>query len=230
MGESLARGRMNPARVGILALQGDVREHVETLDRIGAEPVEVRTAEGLTGIDGLIIPGGESTAIAYLLRTYGMEEPLLDLLARGMPALGLCAGLITLATTRPEGTDGLAAEGKPGQGAAGKGAIGDGTPGLGVMDVFLERNAYGRQTASFSSSVTVEGLEAPFSAVFIRAPQIRKYGERVSVLARLRSEVVGVRQGNLFGLAFHPELSGDDRIHRLFLHAVEEHAAEGALP
>jgi len=199
---------MNPARVGILALQGDVREHVDALGRAGAEPVEVRTAEGLASIDALVIPGGESTAIAYLLRGHGMEQPLLSLLRNGLPALGLCAGLITLAS--------------PQEGAS------EGAPGLGVMDVTVERNAYGRQTASFGANVVVEGLDAPFPAVFIRAPQIRRYGPAVEVLARLEGEVVGVRQGNLFGLAFHPELSGDGRIHRMFLRKVEECAAAGA--
>lgn len=190
------------ATVGVLALQGDFREHLHVLQRLGVRAVEVRTADELASVDGLIVPGGESTTIGRLARIYGLIEPLRERIRAGMPALGTCAGMIFLAaaTTGPE------------------------QPQLGVLDVVVERNAFGRQVDSFEAELEVAGSGEPVHAVFIRAPWIVKVGGDVEVLAAVddggESRPVFVRQGNVLATSFHPELTGDVRIHRMFLDAI----------
>lgn len=184
-------------RIGVLALQGGVAEHVAMLRRLGAAPVEVRLPEHLEGLDGIILPGGESTAIGKLLIKSGLLAPLRDCLRRGLPAYGTCAGMILLA--RDLG--------------------GSDQPGLGVMDVRVRRNAFGSQLDSFEADLAISGLEGdPFHAVFIRAPVIERLGAAVLPLAHLPDgTAVAARQGHLLVSAFHPELSQDPRFHALFL-------------
>ena len=183
-------------RVGVLALQGDFREHAAAVERLGAEPVLVRRPEDLDGIEVLIIPGGESTTIGKLAERYSLIEPLRDLIAGGLPTLGTCAGMIFLAA-------GTTAE--------------TGQPQLGVLDVIVERNAFGRQVDSFEADLDVDGLDEPMRAVFIRAPWIAKTGADVEVLASVNGHPVLVRQGNVIAGSFHPELTGDGRLHTLVL-------------
>lgn len=184
-----------PARVGVLALQGDFREHGAMVAAVGAEPVEVRLPEHLAGVDALIIPGGESTTIGKMAERYGLMDPLRSAISAGTPVLGTCAGMILLssATTGPA------------------------QPLLGVLDVVVERNAFGRQVESFEDEVVVEGLDDPFPAVYIRAPWIDKVGAGVEVLASSDGHPVMVRQGSILATSFHPELTTDTRIHRMFL-------------
>ncbi len=186
--------------VGVLALQGDFREHMAMVRALGADAVEVRTPGELESIDALIIPGGESTTIGRLATAWGMMDPLRERIEAGMPTLGTCAGLIFLAA----------------------GAVGSDQPQLGVLDVVVARNAFGRQVDSFEADLDVSGLDRPFHAVFIRAPWIEKTGADVEVLASIpdaegREHAVLVRQGAIVAAAFHPELTDDDRIHRLAL-------------
>lgn len=182
--------------IGVLALQGDFAEHAAMLRRLGVESREVRVPRDLEGLAGLVIPGGESTTIGKLLETYALLEPVRDLGASGFPIWGTCAGLILLATD----------VGKP-------------QPLLGLMDMTVERNAFGRQTDSFETDLNIDGLPGgAFHAVFIRAPIVRGVGESVEVLAKLDDgRIVAVRQGNLLGTAFHPELTADARLHSLFV-------------
>ncbi len=187
-------------RVGVLALQGDFREHLAMLAGMGVEAVPVRTAEELAGVDGLVIPGGESTTIGKLAVRYGLLEPMRDAIAGGLPALGTCAGMILLAHD----------------------AAGHDQPLLGVLDVVVERNAFGRQVDSFEEDLEVEGLDEPVRAVYIRAPWIEKVGSGVDVLARSGDHPVMVRQGSILATAFHPELTDDERIHRMFVEAIRE--------
>ena len=188
-------------KVGVLALQGAFREHREVLDALGMECVEVRVPEHLGGIDALILPGGESTTMTRLLDTSGLREPLTGLLRDGLPALGTCAGLILLAV---EVLDGRA----------------DQVP-LGVLDVTVRRNAYGRQRDSFEADLAVDGITGPsFPGVFIRAPVVERIGDDVEVLAEYGGEPVLVRGGAVWGSTFHPELSGDLRVHQRFLQEV----------
>ena len=188
-------------RVGVLALQGDFREHLAVLAKLGHDGVEVRTEEELEGVEALIIPGGESTTIGRLATIYGLIEPLRNRIEDGMPVLGTCAGMIFLATA----------------------TTGKEQPQLAMLDAVVERNAFGRQVDSFETAIEVEGLDAPIDAVFIRAPWIDKVGGTVDVLASVvdpgtgRERPVVVRQGNIFATSFHPELTGDGRIHELFL-------------
>ena len=188
-------------RVGVLALQGDFREHLAVLAKLGHDGVEVRTEEELEGVEALIIPGGESTTIGRLATIYGLIEPLRNRIEDGMPVLGTCAGMIFLATA----------------------TTGKEQPQLAVLDAVVERNAFGRQVDSFETAIEVEGLDAPIDAVFIRAPWIDKVGGTVDVLASVvdpgtgRERPVVVRQGNIFATSFHPDLTGDGRIHELFL-------------
>jgi len=178
-------------------LQGDVREHKQMLMDLGAEVREVRLPQDLEGLQGLVVPGGESTTIGLLAREYGLEEAVRQRVERGDLAVwGTCAGAIWLARELPH---------HPAQ------------PRLGVLDVALERNAYGRQVDSFEEDVEVRGLDSPFHAFFIRAPRILRTGPGVEVLARWGDEPVLVRSGRLMASTFHPELSGDSRIHRMFL-------------
>jgi 5'-phosphate synthase pdxT subunit len=188
--------------IGVLALQGDFREHKEALRRLGVEAKEVRKAKDLEGLKGLIVPGGESTTIGKLAREYGLEEAVRRRVEEGSLALfGTCAGAIWLAKE---------ILGYPEQ------------PRLGVLDVAVERNAFGRQVESFEEDLWVKGLEAPFHAVFIRAPLFVRLGEGVEVLAEYAGRPVFVRQGRVWASSFHPELTGDLRIHQKFLDLAQE--------
>ncbi len=189
-------------RVGILALQGDVREHRASLEPLGAYVVEVRRAEELDDIDGLIIPGGESTTIGRLATLYGLMDPLRKHIRSGLPTYGTCAGMIFLAT----GVDG-----RP-------------QPQLGVLDATVLRNAWGTQNESFEADLDIVGLDDPFHAVFIRAPWIAQLGEGVEVLARWADHPVMVRTRTILATSFHPELTVDGRLHAMFLQMIEETA------
>jgi 5'-phosphate synthase pdxT subunit len=177
-------------KIGILAVQGNVREHAAVLRTLGAEPVEVRKPEQLLELDGLVIPGGESTAIGRLVRLYGLEEAI-----RGFerPLLGTCAGMILLDRGH-----------------------------LGLIDLDVARNAYGRQVASFEADLALEDDERPLRGVFIRAPRVLDAGPEVEVLAELDGEPVLLRQGRMIVASFHPELTGDTRVHERFLDLVRE--------
>ncbi len=186
-------------RVGVLALQGAFVEHVQALRRIGAEVVEVRLPHHLDGLDALIIPGGESTTISQVAQRWDLVDPIIAFGRSGRPFWGTCAGLIVMAK---EVLDGI-----PGQ------------PLLGLLDIRARRQAFGRQVDSFEADLSIPRLgEAPFHAVFIRAPSIEQVGPDVEVLARLDDgAIVAVQQGHLLATAFHPELTLDDRFHRYFL-------------
>jgi 5'-phosphate synthase pdxT subunit len=186
--------------VGVLALQGDFREHQQSLERAGADTRQIRKAGELEGISALVIPGGESTTIGRLATLYGLLDPLRQLIAGGMPTLGTCAGLIFLAND----------------------AVVQGPPQLGVLDVLVERNAFGRQNESFEAEIAVEGLDTPHIGVFIRAPQVVKLGADVDTLATYDDHIVMVRQANIVASAFHPELTDDLRIHQMLLNMREE--------
>jgi 5'-phosphate synthase pdxT subunit len=192
-------------RVGVLALQGDFLEHCQVLEAVGAEAREVRLPADLEGVDALILPGGESTTIARLLDAAGLRLPLLRRIGEGMPTWGTCAGMILLAKR--------VREERP-------------LP-LGVMDIEVARNAFGRQVDSFEADVEVAGLPGgPFRAVFIRAPVILSAGPGVEILARLPDGTpVAARQGSLLATAFHPELTDDLRLHRWFLQMVTNRRA-----
>jgi 5'-phosphate synthase pdxT subunit len=187
-------------RIGVLALQGDFREHSQALRELGAEAVEVRRPAQLEGLDGLIIPGGESTTIRMLMRELCLETAVRERVAQGFPVLGTCAGLIVLAKR----VDGNPAE------------------GLSALDADVRRNAFGRQVDSFEEDLRVAGLgDEALRAVFIRAPVVESVDEGVDVLARLQDgRIVGVRQGSVVGVAFHPELTPDRRLHKYFLDLV----------
>jgi 5'-phosphate synthase pdxT subunit len=189
-------------RVGILALQGDVREHARAFAELGAEAIEVRTPRDLAAIDSLVLPGGESTTMSLLLESSGLLDPLKDRLAESMPAFGTCAGMILLAA---DITDGRADQHR-----------------LAAIDIGVRRNGFGRQVDSFETDLTVEGLADPFHAVFIRAPIVERVGPGVDVLAMVpgvdgQDRPALCRQGPILVAAFHPELSGDGRLHELFL-------------
>jgi 5'-phosphate synthase pdxT subunit len=186
-------------RIGVLALQGAFIEHEKVLKRIGVEVIEVRLPQQLEALDGLVIPGGESTTIGKVARQWGLLEPLRAFGQSGRPLWGTCAGMIFMAK--------YVMDGKSDQ------------PLLGLMDVTVHRNAFGRQVDSFEADLEIAALGTePFHAVFIRAPFIERVGEGVEVLAKLEGEtIVAVRQGNLLATAFHPELTEDDRFHRYFL-------------
>lgn len=187
-------------KIGVLALQGAFREHVETLHKLGVEAVEVRLPEQLEGLDGLIIPGGESTAIGKLAVKYGLKEAIQRYAEAGNPVYGTCAGMILL--SRDVGRD---------------------QPLLGVMNVKVERNAFGRQLDSFETELEIPALgKEPFPGVFIRAPKIESVGDGVNVLSELPDGTpVAAEQGNMLVTAFHPELTDDLRFHRYFLAKVE---------
>jgi pyridoxal 5'-phosphate synthase pdxT subunit len=184
-------------KIGVLALQGAFREQVETLDALDVDATLVKTPEQLVGVDAIVLPGGESTTMDKLLDSSSLRAPLRDALRDGMPALGVCAGLIVLAA---EVVDGRA----------------DQQP-LGAIDVTVRRNGYGRQKDSFEADLEIEGLTRPFSGVFIRAPLIERVGPDVEVLAAYGGVPVLGRQGTVLFATFHPELAGDLRVHELFL-------------
>jgi 5'-phosphate synthase pdxT subunit len=198
--------------VGVLALQGDVLEHVRMLSLAGARAVAVRHPEQLDDLDGVLLPGGESTTIGTMLVRFGLFEPLRARLAAGLPALGTCAGAILL------GSRALLADGAPSD-----------QPLLGVMDTVVRRNAFGRQVASFEGPLRVDGIpDPPLHAVFIRAPWFERLGPGVTPLARVETtlggRVVVARQDHLLAAAFHPELSGDMRLHALFVAMIAARA------
>lgn len=183
-----------PVRVGVLALQGDVREHVRVLERLSASVSLVRRAEEVAEVEALVIPGGESSVIDKLARTFALAEPLRAAIRAGLPVYGTCAGLILLAD---EVLDGI-----------------EGQEGFGGLDVVVRRNAFGRQIDSFQTTLPVSGFEAPVAATFIRAPEVVSVGPAVEVLAALADgRVVAVQQGNLLGTAFHPEMDDETRFH-----------------
>jgi len=185
-------------KIGVLAIQGDFEAHARLLRRLGAEAVEVRVPHELDGLEGLIIPGGESTVMTLGIAREGLAEPIRALARSGAPILGTCAGMIMLDREH-----------------------------LGVMDVLAQRNAFGRQVRSFETDLDVEGLEGdPLRAVFIRAPWVREHGADVEVLARVDGRPVAVREGSLLAVAFHPELAGDARVHELFLDIVRSRTTE----
>lgn len=185
-------------KIGVLALQGDFREHRLALERLGAEVREVRLPRDLAGLSGVIFPGGESTTIGKLMLAYGLDAALKDFDASGGAIWGTCAGAILLAT------DIRASD----------------QPRLGLLEMSVSRNAFGRQVDSFETDLEIVGLETPFRAVFIRAPIIDQVGAGVDVLSRIDGRIVLVRQGTRMASSFHPELTGDDRLHRYFLDQV----------
>lgn len=185
-------------RVGVLALQGDVREHIELLGGLGVEGLEVKTPNQLQSIDALVIPGGESTTIGKLAVRFGLLEPLRSVVDEGMPVYGTCAGMILLASAVTEGDQ----------------------PLIGALDVLVKRNAFGRQNESFEHRLAITGLDTPFLAVFIRAPWIEKVGSEVDILASIDDHAVMVLQGNILATSFHPELTGDGRVHQMLLEMI----------
>ena len=194
---------MTSPKVGVLALQGDTREHLAALREAGAESMPVRRRSELEAVDALVIPGGESTTMSHLLLDFDLLEPLRTRLADGLPAYGACAGMILLASQILDA------------GANGRQAM----PLRGI-DMTVRRNAFGRQVDSFEGDVAFAGLADPVRAVFIRAPWVERVGDGVQVLARAAGHIVAVRQGPVLATAFHPEMTGDRRIHRLFVDIV----------
>ena len=196
-------------RIGVLALQGDVREHLAALHSLGFAALAVRRPAELDACDGLIIPGGESTTMAKLARIFDLFEPLQKRIRDGMPTFGTCAGMILLADRVEDGTADQET--------------------LGGLDITVRRNAFGRQVDSFEGDLDFAGLEDPVHGVFIRAPWVEATGEDVEVLARVASgeavgRIVAVRQGPLMATSFHPEVGGGSRIHRMFVDLVAEHS------
>lgn len=188
-------------KVGVLALQGAARPHAEVVQALGARAVEVRTPDDLEPLDALILPGGESTSIWFLLRSAGLVDPLAERLTSGLPVLGTCAGMILLGTEIRGGRSDQRC--------------------FGAIDVVVQRNAFGRQVDSFEADLDVAGLSGGrFRAVFIRAPVVEEVGEGVEVLATVDGRPVLCRQGPVMVASFHPELSGDLRLHHLFLHQI----------
>ncbi|WP_055105426.1 pyridoxal 5'-phosphate synthase glutaminase subunit PdxT [Paenibacillus ihumii] len=186
-------------KVGVLALQGAVAEHIRSIESAGAEGVVVKQPEQLLDIDGLIIPGGESTTIGKLMRKYGFIEAIQQFSGEGKPLFGTCAGLIVMAKKIESGEE----------------------PHLGVMDISVSRNAFGRQRESFETDLEVKGLEEPLRAVFIRAPLITAVGDGVEVLSTYNDEIVTARQGHLLVSSFHPELTDDVSLHRYFTEMIQ---------
>jgi 5'-phosphate synthase pdxT subunit len=186
------------SRVGVLALQGDVREHLGILDTLGVDSLAVKTPAQLESIDGLILPGGESTTIGKMAQRFGMLDPLRHAIDEGMPVYGTCAGMILLGTAVTDGDQLL----------------------IGGLDVIVRRNAFGRQNESFEAELEIDGLESPFHAVFIRAPWIEKVGSVVEVLSAIDEHPVMVRQGSILATSFHPELTGDGRIHQMLVDLI----------
>ena len=201
--------------IGVLALQGDVREHLHVLESLGARPLAVRRESELASVDGMVVPGGESTTIAKLLRIFDLLDPMRARIADGLPVFGTCAGMILLADRIEDGTADQET--------------------LGGLDITVRRNAFGRQVDSFETSLDFAGLADPVHAVFIRAPWVESVGEGVEVLAqvgedpvhgRAAGRIVAVRQGPLMATSFHPEVGGDGRVHRLFVDLVNQRLAQ----
>jgi pyridoxal 5'-phosphate synthase pdxT subunit len=190
-------------RVGVLALQGDVREHLAALRDVGADALTVRRRDELDAVDALVIPGGESTTMSHLLRELDLLKPLRDRLADGLPAYGACAGMILLSAQILDA------------GVAGREAV-----PLGGIDITVRRNAFGRQVDSFEGDVEFDGFDEPVFGVFIRAPWVERVGDGVQVLARAAGHPVAVRQGAVLATAFHPEVTSDRRVHQLFVDMV----------
>ena len=186
-------------KIGVLALQGAVREHVNSIEASGAKAVLVKRTEDLAGIDGLILPGGESTTMRRLLDLYGMMEPLRAFAQTGHPMFGTCAGLILIADS----------------------VVGYEQPHLGVMNVSVERNSFGRQVDSFEATLTIKGVADDFPAVFIRAPHITEVGPNTDVLCEHNGRIVMAQQGQFLGCSFHPELTEDHRVTAYFIQLVE---------
>ncbi len=192
--------------IGVLALQGDVREHLRVLTSLGVHAVTVRRPAELDAVDGLVLPGGESTTMAKLARTFDLLEPLRLAVKSGLPAFGTCAGMILLADRIEDGVDGQEV--------------------IGGLDITVRRNAFGRQVDSFEDDLDLDGVGGPVHAVFIRAPWVEQAGPAVEVLARVAhgpaaDRIVAVRQGRLLATSFHPEVGGDSRVHRLFVDLVK---------
>jgi pyridoxal 5'-phosphate synthase pdxT subunit len=192
-------------KIGVLAVQGDVREHVRTLDGLGVRAITVRRTSELDACDGLVIPGGESTTMAKLARTFDLFEPIRQRIKEGLPAFGTCAGMIMLADRIEDGTHDQET--------------------LGGLDITVRRNAFGRQVDSFEGDLAFAGMAEPVHAIFIRAPWVEAVGDRVEVLARVEhgaaaGRIVAVRQGSLMATSFHPEVGGDSRVHQLFVDLV----------
>ncbi|WP_321780492.1 pyridoxal 5'-phosphate synthase glutaminase subunit PdxT [Schaalia cardiffensis] len=193
--------------IGVLALQGDVDEHMRALERSGARALRVRRADELEQIEGLIIPGGESTTMSKLLTSFGLFDPLAQRIRSGLPVWGTCAGMIMLASSILDGREDQRS--------------------FGALDMVVRRNAFGRQLDSYEEDLQIRGVEGgPFHAVFIRAPWVESLGEGVEVLARADNSedgpIIAVRKGPFMACSFHPELGGDDRMHALFTSIVEE--------
>ena len=184
--------------VGVLALQGDVREHLAILESLGVTPVPVKKPDRLESVDALVIPGGESTTIGKMAVRFGLLDPLRSAIGDGLPVYGTCAGMILLSGSITEGDQ----------------------PLLGALDVVVSRNAFGRQNESFEADLEVVGMDSPFPAVFIRAPWVEKVGSEVEVLASIGEHPVMVRQDRLLATSFHPELTSDGRIHQMLLDLI----------
>lgn len=189
-------------KIGVLALQGAVAEHIRSIERAGAEAIAVKRVEQLGDIDGLIIPGGESTTIGKLMRKYDFMDAIRSFSSQGKPIFGTCAGLIVLAER----------------------IQGDEEAHLKLMDITVARNAFGRQRESFETDLKVVGIDEPVRAVFIRAPLILEVGEGVEVLSTYNDEIVTARQGHLLAASYHPELTDDYRLHAYFIEMVREQA------
>ncbi|MGG5254503.1 pyridoxal 5'-phosphate synthase glutaminase subunit PdxT [Neobacillus sp. SM06] len=187
-------------KIGVLALQGAVREHVKSVEACGAEAVVIKQKEELKDVDGLILPGGESTTMRRLIDKYDFMDSLKEFAQQGKPMFGTCAGLILLA----------------------KKIVGYETPHIGVMDITVERNSFGRQRESFEADIAINGVADDFPAVFIRAPHIVEAGENVEILAKHNDRVVAAREGQFLGCSFHPELTDDSRLTEYFVQMVKE--------
>ena len=190
----------NRKLIGVLALQGDVREHLRTLQTLDVDVQEVKTPSQLASVDALVIPGGESTTISKLSEIFGMYQPICDAISGGLPVLGTCAGLIMLGNILDPSSN---------------------QKSFGGLDVSIRRNAFGNQNDSFEADLTVTGVHGLVHAAFIRAPIVEEVGPGVEVIARLEDgRIVGVRQGRCIGISFHPEVTGENRIHKLLIDTI----------
>lgn len=187
-------------KIGVLGLQGAVQEHINQIEAVGQEGVSIKKPEQLKQVDGLIIPGGESTAIRHLMDFYGFMEPIIEFAKSDKPIFGTCAGMVLFAEEVIESKEAH----------------------LKLMSIKVRRNAFGRQIDSFETPVKIKGIENPFPAVFIRAPYVEEVGEEVEVLATFEGKIVAVKQANMLACAFHPELTNDNRMMELFVRMVSE--------